>query len=157
MANQQHHDLLKQGIDTWNSWRRENPEDKLDLSAIDLSGLDLRGFNLSEVDLHESTLSEANLAGANLVAPNLLTTTLSNQTLDGANLPAPRFPRTLLTRAASRRAHLHETSRRDAQQNCDDFWHARLDKIVPHNAHLAGTSLETAVAAGSPLSGVSPI
>ena len=38
MANDQHVALLKQGVDTWNAWRDENPQVGVDLSGANLSG-----------------------------------------------------------------------------------------------------------------------
>ena len=43
MANEEHIALLKQGVDVWNEWRRENPDVwPIDLFKADLSGADLR-------------------------------------------------------------------------------------------------------------------
>ncbi len=54
MANQHHLDLLKQGGDTWDIWRKEHLEVRADLSDADL-----RGANLSKaLQLH---LFEGNL------------------------------------------------------------------------------------------------
>jgi hypothetical protein len=36
MANQEHLDMLKRGVDTWNMWREEHPEIQPDLSKVDL-------------------------------------------------------------------------------------------------------------------------
>ena len=41
MANQQHLDILKQGVETWNQWRKENPDINPDLREADLSGRQL--------------------------------------------------------------------------------------------------------------------
>lgn len=53
MANQEHLDILNQGVKVWNQWREEHPEIK-----PDLGGVDLRQANLREADL-----SGANLRG----------------------------------------------------------------------------------------------
>ena len=42
MANDEHVAMLKQGVDAWNAWRRENPHIRPDLLGADLSGADLR-------------------------------------------------------------------------------------------------------------------
>lgn len=41
MANQEHLDVLRQGVSTWNRWREENPGIRPDLSGADCSGQDL--------------------------------------------------------------------------------------------------------------------
>ncbi len=37
MANQEHVEILKQGVDVWNKWRGDNPAIIPDLSGADLS------------------------------------------------------------------------------------------------------------------------
>jgi Pentapeptide repeats (8 copies) len=61
MANQDHLDVLKQGIAVWNTWRKEHPDIQPDLS----------GANLTGADLGLTDLSGANLRGANLTGANL--------------------------------------------------------------------------------------
>ena len=46
MANQEHLDILKQGVEAWNQWRKEHHDIQLDLSEVDLSGDDLREADL---------------------------------------------------------------------------------------------------------------
>jgi hypothetical protein len=76
MANDEHVALLKQGVDVWNAWRRENPNIRPDLSNADL-GL---------ANLIDATLMEANLSGANLTYARLIGAKLSGANLKGANL-----------------------------------------------------------------------
>lgn len=45
MANQEHLDLLKQGVDTWNQWRKKWPNIQLDLSRADLRQVTLHKAN----------------------------------------------------------------------------------------------------------------
>jgi uncharacterized protein YjbI with pentapeptide repeats len=60
MANDEHVALLKQGVDAWNAWRKEDPD-------IDpnLGGAGLFRANLAGADLGGANLREANLRGAN--------------------------------------------------------------------------------------------
>ena len=37
MANQEHLDILKRGVEAWNAWRKEQPDEWPDLSNTDLS------------------------------------------------------------------------------------------------------------------------
>ena len=41
MANREHLKILKQGVDAWNKWRKENLEIKPDLNGATLSGAKL--------------------------------------------------------------------------------------------------------------------
>jgi hypothetical protein len=58
MANQEHLDILKQGVETWNQWRKEHADIPPDLSYTDLR---------SYADLHKADLHRAYLVGANLI------------------------------------------------------------------------------------------
>ena len=66
MANQEHFDLLKQGVEQWNEWREQHPSIRPDLSSVHLSRADLSGVDLSCSDLSSADLSQANLRQANL-------------------------------------------------------------------------------------------
>src|SRR2546421_16900 len=57
MADQQQLDLLRQGVDTWNTWRTQHIEVHLNLSDADLSDA-----NLSYADLSDADLSQARTA-----------------------------------------------------------------------------------------------
>jgi uncharacterized protein YjbI with pentapeptide repeats len=74
MANQKHLDILKQGVDAWNAWRRADPASQPDLSDADLSGLQfvlLDGGDVIEIDLSGTNLSGAVLWYADLLGANL--------------------------------------------------------------------------------------
>jgi Pentapeptide repeats (8 copies) len=66
VANPEHFELLQQGVDSWNAWRRGNPS-----IVPDLSGADLRRANLIEADLSRANLSGANLSEAKFAEANL--------------------------------------------------------------------------------------
>jgi uncharacterized protein YjbI with pentapeptide repeats len=56
MANQEHLDILKEGVDVWNKWRRDNKEIRPDLSNTRLSKNDLCFINLDETNLDKADL-----------------------------------------------------------------------------------------------------
>jgi len=80
MANQEHLDILKQGVWTWNQWRKKHIDIRPDLSRADLS----RAI-LWEADLREATLSGADLSGANLAYADLSQADLSGAALHNAD------------------------------------------------------------------------
>src|SRR6266700_2648246 len=63
MANQEHLDILKQGVDTWNKWKREHLEIRPDLREADHSYADLSGVTLVETNLSGATLTECYIYG----------------------------------------------------------------------------------------------
>ena len=76
MAQQEHVDLLKQGMKEWHRWLHLNLDSIPDLSGADLSGAKLSRMDLSRVDLR----------GADLQGARLRSAQLSYSLLDGANL-----------------------------------------------------------------------
>lgn len=101
MANPEHVEILKQGVDVWNKWRKENQviipelvaanlrEANLigaDLNGADLVGADLVGAKLIEADLSGADFREANLIGADLNGADLIGADLVGANLSGANL-----------------------------------------------------------------------
>lgn len=96
MANDEHVELLKKGVDAWNEWRNENRNICPDLSGAhigrayliraNLSRANLSGAYLSEAYLIEADLSEAYLIRAHLGMANLIRADLSRAKLRGAYL-----------------------------------------------------------------------
>jgi Pentapeptide repeats (8 copies) len=109
MANQEHLDIIKQGVDVWNKWRKANPEIKPDLSGADLSRVNFRFANLSRANLRradlsgtilsKANLSRKNLSGQNLSNANLSNANLSNANLSGANLQEASLQTAMLINA----------------------------------------------------------
>lgn len=71
MANKEHLELLKQGVDVWNQWRNEHKGIVPDLSGANLERANLHGANFRGADLSGANLSGANLSGANLFGAQL--------------------------------------------------------------------------------------
>jgi uncharacterized protein YjbI with pentapeptide repeats len=61
MANPEHLAILKQGVEIWNKWRKDNPS-----IEPDISNADLRGSSLQRADLNKVKLRGADLSGADL-------------------------------------------------------------------------------------------
>ena len=91
MANPDHSAILNQGVEAWNQWRKDNPDEVSDLSGanlndMDLSEADLRGANLEGVELEEADLSRAKLEGAKLNKAKLFKARLNGARLKRAEL-----------------------------------------------------------------------
>jgi hypothetical protein len=61
MANTEQPKILKQGVENWNKWREENPDEKVDLRNANLFKADLSRADLSGAILRDAILVEANL------------------------------------------------------------------------------------------------
>jgi uncharacterized protein YjbI with pentapeptide repeats len=142
MANPEHVEMRKQGVEVWNRWRREEIKVTPDLSRTnfkhanlikanlnhtnlteaDLKGADLSYANLSEADLNEATLSQVNFSRANLCRANL-----EGANIIGAYLVEANLRRAELSRANLKRSHLQEA---------DLSW-ARLDQTSLRDTNLS--------------------
>jgi len=99
MANPEHLQILKQGVEAWNAWRKQNEDIRPDLTSTDLSGTDLTSVDLGEGNLASANLSGAILSGATLVGAYLVEANLSSATLSGASLNWAHLVKADLTRA----------------------------------------------------------
>ena len=91
MANQEHVEILNQGVEVWNRWREENPENIPDFSNANLVGFDLSGANLANAQFTRSNLSNSDLSGTNIShadfsRADLTMVDFSMANLTGANL-----------------------------------------------------------------------
>jgi len=94
MANPEHLQILKQGVEAWNEWRDEHRGVHPDLEFADLSQANLSGANLLFASLAYAFLDGANLNRANLAAADL-----SGADLDYANLSYANLYQANLTHA----------------------------------------------------------
>lgn len=132
--NEQLKILKEEGVETWNKWREDNPEVKIDL-GIDFSGVDLRGSNLSCADL--SVVK--NLKGADLSNTNL-----SYAKLNGADLKGANFNGANLSYADLRFTHLNNANLKDSDLQGAFLEGADLQGAHLNNADLRGADLEGA-------------
>jgi uncharacterized protein YjbI with pentapeptide repeats len=85
-GDEEHLKLLKQGVEVWNQWRRENPDIRPNLSGADLEGADLSGVDLNWANLERADLVGTHLEGAHLSEAHLSGADLSGARLRGADL-----------------------------------------------------------------------
>jgi uncharacterized protein YjbI with pentapeptide repeats len=86
MANNQHLEILAQGVTPWNDWRARSPRIIPDLSGANLANIHLPGVNLIKADLTEANLHAANLANVKLTGATLRRANLTEAVLARANL-----------------------------------------------------------------------
>ena len=86
MANEEHVEILRQGVKIWNEWRKKNPDIEPNLTWAELGGANLEGANLEGANLAWANLSRTNLAETNLIQANLERAKMQLADLRGANL-----------------------------------------------------------------------
>src|SRR5260370_37560157 len=91
MANQEHLDILKQGVEVWNKWREDNPGIEPDLGCAKLQQAKLSGVNLKDTMLMCVNFTAANLQGADLCGSCLRGAVFLATNLRGANLSRTSF------------------------------------------------------------------
>jgi len=122
MANQEQLEILKQGADIWNEWRRENAS-----AVIDLYQADLQDADLTHADLADANLAKAYLRGAYFIATSLSGANLSN-------------------------AHLMNAEFDDVEMNNADLTGADLSKSTIWDGYISNTNLKKAVLRGTNIS-----
>ena len=66
MANEAHLAILKQGVEAWNRWRKDNPNVEPDIRGAYLCKAKLKEADLRQANLCKADLKEANLCHADL-------------------------------------------------------------------------------------------
>ncbi len=154
MANPKHLKILKQGVEVWNTWRKEQEAEPIDLIGVDLCGMNLNDADFSDADLSDVNFSDASLSGANLKRAdlkraNLKRASLCNTDFFAASLSDANFSDADLTSANFIGADLY-----DADFSNTDLSGARLSNLGGadfHGADLSSADLTYADLSGSNL------
>ena len=146
MANPEHLAKLREGIQVWNQWRKENlAAGDVDLRGVildrgerlvmaDLRGADLRGSTLRDVPLVLANLSKADLSEADFGGANFTKAELSGAKLRETDLGGANFAKAKLCGADLRRAKLVMA----------DLSEADLSGANLSGANLGGANLQRA-------------
>lgn len=99
MPNENHFEILMQGVEAWNKWRNENSDIRPILTRANLSYINLTNVDFSVTDLSYTDLALADLVGASLRGADLSDVNLSYVKLYGADLMYANLSRTILEQA----------------------------------------------------------
>jgi uncharacterized protein YjbI with pentapeptide repeats len=154
MLNEDQLKILKQGIGAWNKWRRECPDDKVDLSGAILWEENLSGANLSKAnlvganfvgaDLHGVDFKETKFGNNDFSGANLSETNLENLDLKNLDFRGSKFHNSNLNKADFRWADLRLAEFDDASLVETDLREAKLQGSYFNKAHLYKTKLARA-------------
>lgn len=152
MADDEHLQIIKQGADAWNAWRRLNPNVKPDLTGISLSGKQASNLRLAHADLSFATMKKANLrgcdvwravlnfsdmSGANLSRAFFGKTNMYCSNLSGASINFARFIGSDLSSANFSGARIVNTSFTDTDLTGADFTQAWIRSSAFTNVDLS--------------------
>jgi TIR domain/Pentapeptide repeats (8 copies) len=126
MANQEHLDILAQGVEVWNEWVR-----------ADLFPFDLRGANLAAADLRHIKLFSGFLDGANLERADLTGADLRSTSMSAVNLRGAKLNGAIMTYCGLQSADLT-----DAELFLTNLSDANLRDSTLTNAGLIQTNLD---------------
>jgi uncharacterized protein YjbI with pentapeptide repeats len=138
MANPEHVDLVKRGMETVEDWRARFPDQRLDLE-----GADLKKVNLIQAHLDGANFTRADLSGA----------MLKNASLKEANFTKAILVRANLTNAHLQGAKLQESGLQNAVLMRCDLTGADLSKSILYGTSFRGADLKDANFAGANLDG----
>jgi uncharacterized protein YjbI with pentapeptide repeats len=169
--NEKHLAILREGVETWNAWRKENADEpppdlskanlsKANLSRANLFKANLIEANLSKANLIEANLFKANLTGASLIEANLYEATLidanlsgANTSLSGANFTGANLSNANLFKANLAGANLSRARLFNANLIEANLSKANLTMAILSVANLAGANLIEANLSAANLSG----
>lgn len=150
MANEEHLRILREGVDRWNQWRKDNSDVKPDLSGADISKLclstessqpDFIETNLSNANLSKAMLDNANLSKATLISVNGIGAFLRGANLNEANLSSSDFSEADFMRANLRKANLSNAYLGDVDFSKADLSEANLHRAILNEADFYSANL----------------
>jgi uncharacterized protein YjbI with pentapeptide repeats len=165
MANQKHLEILHEGVEAWNKWRRENPAERPNLSGVDLSagyaqnelerqikhemlmafGLDPPTLlTFDNYDFRGADLSNCDLSSQSFIQADLKHADLTGAHLEEARLLSAYLQQANLTGAYLSRANLSLAQLQNACLQSADFSGAQLFEADLSDANLTGSYLRGA-------------
>ena len=99
MEIQRHFEIFSQGVDVWNQWRKEHPNEKPYLTGMNLWGGQFQGVNLSRAHLMGAGLRWADFSNADFSSAHLSLANLKGACLNEADFTEANLSRTNLNRA----------------------------------------------------------
>jgi uncharacterized protein YjbI with pentapeptide repeats len=146
MANEQHAQILKQGVLKWNQWRADNPKIRPDLRDISfrMSSPSMLGIDLSEANFRDTDLQNCDLYRAWLVNADFSGAKLEYAGFGEATLGGAKFVKAELQEANFMKAHLFGADFTEAKISGSKFYAAFLEQTIFNGQRLVGEWFEAA-------------
>ena len=144
MANKQHLDILKQGVEVWNQWRKEHHDIHPNLSGVVLDGAHLNDVRLSFSGLSEASFRNAELRRAYFVSSDLSYVNFSSANLNEAHLDRAKLNRANLSGATLQYTKIRSADLSGANLSGADLSFANLDRTSFNNTNLHETNFSFA-------------
>lgn len=139
--------ILNEGTEAWNRWRREHPEEEIEISdsyvdTKDLSGINLKNAKLKKLDLRFSNLKNANMIGATIESCLLDKSDFSGSHLRQArfeecDLPNTNFIRSSFEETLFYRCNLKNSDLSKSKMKESDFSKSDLSQANLENSDLS--------------------
>jgi uncharacterized protein YjbI with pentapeptide repeats len=151
VADPDHREILSQGVEAWNAWRRTCPDVQPDLSRLRFEYERFDGINLREANLEYSSFVAASLRGADLRQCFLNETVLDGD-MEQVDLSRAFMHGTSLTGARLRGSNLNSVYAWSADFSEADLADATLRESSLEWCEFGGTVLTGADLSGADLS-----
>ncbi len=146
MANPEHVEILKQGVEVWNKWikqvvhKLEQEGKDIDFLIADLSGIDLSNQVFEYIDL-----SAVDLSGSNLVGTLILNSNLTGADLQNANCTDAFFEATEMYRTDFSGSNLHGCTIQLCVFAWNNFKGTRFDEAQFYHCIFSDIDFSTAI------------
>ncbi|MCA9905031.1 MAG: pentapeptide repeat-containing protein [Anaerolineae bacterium] len=153
MSNEEHLNVLKQGVQIWNEWRESHPDEIPDLRGaqlreVELPAVNLRGALLCGVNLQSAVLPDADLVGSDFGGVVVDLTPIDSGCVGQANLSGANLERARLMTSNLRGVDLSLSNLENANLFC-----ANLNGANLREARLIGANLSLATMVFADLTG----
>lgn len=149
MANPEHLEILKQGVERWNEWRKVNRDVKPDLIKVNFEGADFSKIDLQDARLYEANFIGANLSGANMSGTVLVGADLIGAKMKNANLVGSYLFETDLSSVDLVGADFFGANLSDSSLSGADLMMASMQYTKLHNVSLNRTDLSEIIVGGT--------
>lgn len=140
MANPEHVEILKQGVDVWNRWRKKDSKTKPNLNQDKLNKLELKGYNFLEAEMNKAQIIGCDFESCDFYGASLIGSTIKSSNFKGAGFSFANLTRTNFKEVDMSYSNLRNAIAIKSQFNNVCFENAELNGIDLSKAKIHGNS-----------------